>query len=225
MGRLPRAVQQGREVAGGTQLQRYAATTSATPVMWHGPSHAARIGQRRRHTSYVARQEQQWARQQESVAAAHAVRLQRIEQLRKALLTGNVASMLRPPASEAGHSTAAESSLPPPISAAQASRVTTQGWVVVRYYEELDAIELGVLDGSRSVTTGGVFVNDFISSVYIPKVEYKIASICKKSDLREEFWCFCLVKYRPGLYSGRFFFSTAKHASLHGDHCAPSGAF
>ena len=195
MGRLPRAVQQGRKVAGGTQLQRYAATTSATPVMWHGPSHAARIGQRRRHTSYVARREQQWARQQESVAAAHAVRLQRIEQLRKALLTGNVASMLRPPASEAGDSTAAESSLPPPISAAQASRVTTQGWVVVRYYEELDAIELGVLDGSRSVPTGGVLVNDFIiiSSVYIPKVKYEIASICKKSALREVLLVFFLL--------------------------------
>ena len=118
-----------------------------------GPSHAARISQRRRHVSHIARKEQQWAQQQESVAAAHAVRVVRIELLRNSLLSGNVASLLRPPPSEAEGSDA--EALPLPISLAQASRVTTQGWAVVRFYEELDAIELGVLDRSRSVPKGG----------------------------------------------------------------------
>eukprot|EP00966_Prymnesium_polylepis_P257667 5952667-Prymnesium_polylepis.1 len=120
-----------------------------------GKSRARQIGLRRQHRSSAARREQQWARQRESIAAAHTVRVERIEQLRKALLSGNVVSLLRPdeaaPAEPdaAGGATefrtaAAEAKLPAaPISLAQASRLTTQGWAVVRFYEELDAIELG----------------------------------------------------------------------------------
>ena len=120
-----------------------------------GPSHAMRIGQRRHHVSHAARCEQQWARMEQCVAADHAMRVQRIEQLRKALLTGNAVSLLRGPSHEAEGESEAAPPLPP-ISAAQASRVTTQGWAVVSYYEELDRIELGVLDGTRSVPKGGV---------------------------------------------------------------------
>ena len=129
--------------------------TTRKPAQWtpRGPSHAARISQRRRHVSHTARKEQQWAQQQESVAAAHAERMVRIELLRKALLTANVASLLRPLPSKA--ETGEAEALPLPISLAQASRVTTQGWAVIRFYEELDAIELGVLDRSRTVPKGG----------------------------------------------------------------------
>jgi hypothetical protein len=89
------------------------------------------------------------------------VRVKRIELLRRALLSGNVASLLRPPESDYddGSAGALAGKAPPPppvpITMAQASRVTTQGWAVVRFYEELDAIELGVLDGSRVVPAGG----------------------------------------------------------------------
>ena len=120
-----------------------------------GPSHAMRIGQRRHHVSHAARREQQWARQKEHVAAAHAVRVQRIELLRKALLTGNAASLLRAPAREAESEPTAATPPEPLISVPQASRVTTQGWALVCYYEELDRIELGVLDGTCSVPKGG----------------------------------------------------------------------
>ena len=93
------------------------------------------------------------------------MRIERIERLRKALLSGNVVSLLRPdepqPVAEGGAaaggvSAAAAAAKPAePISAAQASRLTTQGWAVVRFYEELDVIELGVIDGSRTVPKGG----------------------------------------------------------------------
>ena len=67
-----------------------------------------------------------------------------------ALLSCNVASLLR-----AAESVATDAA-PPPISTAQTSRVTTQAWAVVRFYEELDAIELGVLAGSRAAPQGGL---------------------------------------------------------------------
>jgi hypothetical protein len=134
-----------------------------------GKSRALRIGQRRHHHDHKKRRDHRWALEKERVAAAHAVRIQRIERLRKALLSGNVISLLRPDeagstaqgggaeggSKEGGGVNAAKAPPPAPISTSQASRLTTQGWAVVRFYEELDAIELGVLDGSRTVPKGG----------------------------------------------------------------------
>ena len=49
----------------------------------------------------TARKEQRWAAQTQAVAAAHLVRVDRIERLRKALLSGNAAALLRADNNEA----------------------------------------------------------------------------------------------------------------------------
>ena len=60
-----------------------------------------RIGQHCHHHNSTARMEQWWAAQKEAVAAVHLVRVDRIERLQKALLSGNIASLLRADMSEA----------------------------------------------------------------------------------------------------------------------------
>ena len=41
------------------------------------------------------------------------------------------------------------------LSAAQVSRLTTQGWALIKYYETVDEIEQGVLDGTVQPKEGG----------------------------------------------------------------------
>jgi hypothetical protein len=118
-----------------------------------GPSHALRIGRRVRRAGHAARREQRWAAQKEAVAAAHLVRVARIERLQKALLAGDVASLLRP---DEGDAAVEGSASPGGLSPKQASRLTTQGWAVLHFYKEVDAIELGVIEGTREVPKGGV---------------------------------------------------------------------
>jgi hypothetical protein len=68
--------------------------------------------------------------QKQAVAAAHLVRVERIERLQKALPSGNVAMLLRADGSEASVEgcMVRAATAPPAVSPAQASHLTTQGW-------------------------------------------------------------------------------------------------
>ena len=106
------------------------------------------VGERARikRDRHVARREGQQQRLNERVAVAHAERAQAIELLRSRLVTGQVASLL---VKEEGDKSTE-------ISPAQTSRVTTQGWAVLRALEEQDRLEVAVLDGTEKVPTGGI---------------------------------------------------------------------
>jgi hypothetical protein len=60
--------------------------SASKPQPPRGKSRTHLVGRRRRHHNHVARRERQWEKQQASVAAAHLVRVKRIELLRRALL-------------------------------------------------------------------------------------------------------------------------------------------
>ena len=111
-----------------------------------GASLANRVSvkQRARPERHVQRKEQQALRLQAQVKAAKAYRAAQVQKLRSKLFNDDATSLLCQPADGAA------------ISQRQAARATTQGWVVLKTYEEIERMEDEILNSGAKVPHGGI---------------------------------------------------------------------
>ena len=124
-------------------------SSSTRRVRPRGATIANRVGKqkRRRPDRHVQRREQQAVRLKARVKEAKAFRAAQIQKLRGALWNNDAASFLCQPEGSAAE-----------ISQRQAARATTQCWVVLKTYEEIDRIEEEVLTSGAPVPRSGIAV-------------------------------------------------------------------
>ena len=95
-----------------------------------------RRGHRPRPDRHVQRTEERLSKLELQVRQAREWRVGAVERLKRILLSGDVAPLLNRGEGEEAHQ---------PLSPAQTSRLTTQGWALIAMYKELDRLEAAVL--------------------------------------------------------------------------------
>lgn len=105
-----------------------------------------RRGHRPRPDRHVQRTEERLSKLELQVRQAREWRVGAVERLKRILLSGDVAPLLNRGEGEEAHQ---------PLSPAQTSRLTTQGWALIAMYKELDRLEAAVAAGLERVPKGG----------------------------------------------------------------------
>ena len=105
-----------------------------------------RRGHRPRPDRHVQRTEERLSTLELQVRQAREWRVRAVERLKRILLSGDVAPLLNRGEGEEAYQ---------PLSPAQTSRLTTQGWALIAMYKELDRLEAAVAAGLERVPKGG----------------------------------------------------------------------